>query len=87
MKDEGNPRAFRGIASVGRAALLLLGILAMLALVSVMAVLVPVVLAATAFPAITAWQRRYPRVRRRGGNISKLSPPRRAVASRGQQKR
>ena len=74
MKDDGNHRAFRGVASVGRAALLLLGLLAMLVLVSVMAILVPVVLTATALPAITAWRKRLPWVGRRG-SISEPSAP------------
>jgi len=86
MKNEGRSRALLGIASVGRAALLLLGLLAMLVLVSVMAVLVPVVLTATAFPAIAAWQKRYPIARRHRGSSSEPSAPRGAAASQGQQK-
>jgi hypothetical protein len=81
--QEIDSRAFRGFAWVGRAALFCLGLLAMLALVSMMAILVPVMLAAIAYPAITDWQRRYPRGRRHGGNISQRSSPRKTVASEG----
>jgi hypothetical protein len=81
--QETDSRAFRGVAWVGKAALFCLGLLAMLALVSMMAILVPVMLTAIAYPAITEGQRRYPRGRRYGGNISRLSSPRKTVASEG----
>ena len=81
--QEIDPRAFRGVVWVGRAALFCLGLLAMLALVFMMAILVPVMLAAMAYPAITDWQRRYPRGRRHGGKISQLSSPRITAASEG----
>ena len=85
--QETDSRAFRGLAWVGKAALFLLGLLAILALVSMMALLVPVMLAAIAYPAITDRQRRGPRDRRHGANTSQLSSPRRTVASRVQQER
>lgn len=85
--QEIDSREFRGVAWVGKAALFCLGLLAMLALVFMMAILVPVMLTAIAYPAITEWQKRYPRGRRHGGNISQLSSPSKPVASRGQQER
>jgi hypothetical protein len=72
---------------VGRAALLCLGLLAMLALVFTMAVLTPLMLAASAFPATTARQKRELRGRRHGRTPSELSAPRKAVTSQGQQAR
>ncbi len=76
-----NSRAFRGVAWVGKAVLLCLGLLAMLALAVMMAVLTPVMLTATALPATTVRQKRDLRGRRHGGNTSKLSVQRKAVAS------
>ncbi len=80
-------RALRGVAWVGKAALICLGLLAMLALVATMAVLTPLMVTATAFPATTVWQKREWRGRRHGRTASELSAPREAVASRGQQGR
>lgn len=84
---ETNSWVLRGLAWMGKAALFCLGLLAMLALVVVIAVLTPVLLAATVFPATTVWQKRNLRGWRYGGNTPKLSAPREAVASHGQQGR
>ena len=81
-----NAWARRVVAWVGRAALLCLGLFAMLTLAVTVAVLMPVMLAATAFPAITVRRKRPTRARRRGGT-SKPPAPRTVVAFQGQQKR
>jgi hypothetical protein len=82
-----NAWARRVVAWMGRAALLCLGLFAMLTLAVTVAVLMPVMLAATAFPAITVRRKRPPRARRHGGGTSKPPAPRPAVAFQGQQKR
>ncbi len=79
--NEINRRASRGIAWVGKGALLSLGILAMLALVVVMSVLTAVMLMAIALPASTVRQKRDLRGRRDDGNTSEFSAPREVVAS------
>jgi hypothetical protein len=76
--------AYRGVAWVGKGALLCLGLVAMLALVAVVAVLAPVMLVAAVLPTAMVRQRRGPRGRRYGGSTSKLSAPRKAVASQAQ---
>jgi hypothetical protein len=82
-----NVWARRVVAWVVRVALLCLGLFAMLTLVVTVAVLMPVMLAATAFAAITVRQKRPPRARRQGGGTSKPTAPRTVVAFQGRQKR
>jgi hypothetical protein len=77
-------RAYRGVAWVGKGALLCLGLVAMLALIAVVAVLAPVMLAAAALPTAMVRQRQGSRGRRYGGSTSKPSAPPKAVAFQGQ---